>query len=90
MPEVWGPSEFSVAPLRRVGSQGIRLDPRKGREQMEARETGTGEERTARRPGGRGGGPKNTAHSPILRLKEVGGAGKKRVEVGTRRGGSRL
>lgn len=38
---------------RRVGSQGIGLEPRKGLEQMEARETGTGEERTARRSGGR-------------------------------------
>lgn len=38
--------------LRRVSSQRIGLDPRKGLEQMEARETGTGEERTARRSGG--------------------------------------
>lgn len=37
--------------LRRVSSQRIGLDPRKGLEQMEAREPGTGEERTARRPG---------------------------------------
>lgn len=37
---------------RQGSSQRIRLDPRKGPEQMEARETGTGEERTARRPGG--------------------------------------
>lgn len=39
--------------LRWVGSQGIGLDPRKGLEQMEARETGTGEEGTARRSRGR-------------------------------------
>lgn len=38
-----------------VGRQsGDRLDPRKGPEQMEARETRAGEERTARRAGGRG------------------------------------
>lgn len=42
-----------MAPLRWVGSQGIGLDPRKGLEQMEAREMRTGEERTARRSGGR-------------------------------------
>lgn len=43
MPEVWGHLVFSVAPLRWVGRQGIGLAPRKGREQMEAREMGTEE-----------------------------------------------
>lgn len=52
-----------------VGRQsGMGLDPRKGPEQMEARETRAGEERTARRAGG--GGTKE-------HLRRWGGAGKK-------------
>lgn len=59
--------------LRRVSNQGIGLDPRKGLEQMEARETGTGEERTARRSGGREVEEmRKHSHAPILELKEVG------------------
>lgn len=51
--------------LRRVRSQGIGLDPRKGLEQMEARETGTGEERTARRSGGEEGGRDERIQPPF-------------------------
>lgn len=47
---------------------------------MEARETGVGEERTARRPAGRRWERcENTATLPTLELKEKRGNGKKRM-----------
>lgn len=74
--------------LRRVGSQGIGLDPRKGLEQMEARETGTGEERTARRSGRRRVEEMRTAALPILELKEVEEGVKKQGVGGENDGGA--
>lgn len=61
---------FSVAPLRWVGSQGIGLDPRKGKEQMEAREPGRG--RKEQPDGLGGGGTEEHSDSPTPRLEDAG------------------